>query len=481
MDDILKRICLRREQEYRNLTASFGSPIPPRRLRPVVPFLSSPGAILEVKRSSPSKGVINAALDPVAQAQAYRSSGAGQISILTERDHFGGSLDDLIAVGEAVDDVALLRKDFIQHVDEIEVSYRAGADAVLLICAVLDTRTLQECADACEQYGIVPLIEVRDEEDVQKLNSIRCPSKIAGVNSRDLSTFRIDPLKPAQLFDALSCEAVYESGVHHPGMCTYARSLGYRGVLIGEAVSRDLSLAHSFVTAAAGGGDALQGSFWKRIARRMPSHRPLVKICGLTGTSDAEAAIREGADLLGAVCAESAREVSEDAARAIRRTIEALPGQEKPLFIAVVTGAEGRGFALAERLYREGVFDGLQYHGVKRSDSSLPVGYHAVRLKDADSVASVLSMMKSGEPRVLVDSYLNGVAGGTGVQVSEALLAPLAEEGPLWLAGGLSPDNIRQVLGRYDVALVDASSSLELYPGRKDGEKVKKFMQECGR
>jgi len=480
MDDILVRICEKRERDYRRFTKTFGSVLPGTRRRPLVPFLSSPGAILEIKRSSPSKGVINEDLDPVTRAFSYRSSGAKQISILTERNFFGGSLDDLIAVGDAIDDVALLRKDFIQHVDEIEVSYRAGADAVLLICAVLDTSTLQECADACTQYGITPLIEVRDEGDVEKLNTIRCPSMIAGVNSRDLSTFAIDPMRPAQLFDSLPCKAVYESGIHHRGMCTYARSLGFTGVLIGEAVSRDCSKAFEYVSACAGEADYRQGAFWKRMALRTVE-RPLVKICGLTCSSDAMDAVQEGADLLGAVCAESVRSVSEDAARQIRMTIDESPAVKKPLFIAVVTETQGRWFALAQRLYNEGVFDGLQYHGVRRSDSSLPVGYHAVRVKDQDSAATVLSMMREGEPRILIDGYLEGMAGGTGIQVDGALLDALADAGPLWVAGGLSPDNVRQLLKSYDVDLVDASSALELRPGKKDVESVKKFIQECRR
>lgn len=480
MDDILVHICEKRERDYRRLTKTFGAAIPVQRRRPLVPFLSSPGAILEIKRSSPSKGLINADIDPVSRASSYRSSGAKQISILTERNFFGGSLDDLIAVGDAIDDVALLRKDFIQHADEIEVSYLAGADAVLLICAVLDTDTLQECADACAAYGLAPLIEVRDDEDVQKLNSIHCPSMIAGVNSRDLSTFAIDPMRPALLFDSLPCKAVYESGIDHRGMCTYARSLGFAGVLIGEAVSRDCSRAFEYVAACAEEADYRQGAFWRRMAR-LTLKRPLVKICGLTSSADALVAIQEGADLLGAVCAESVREIDETTARQIRKTIDESPAVKKPLYIAVVTETQGPRFALAQRLYHQGVFDGLQYHGVRRSDSSLPVGYHAVRVKDQASVATVRSMMREGEPRILIDGYLKGMAGGTGTQIHEALLESLADEGPLWVAGGLSPESVRQLLSGYDVEFVDASSALEQRPGKKDVELVKKFIQECRR
>ncbi len=478
MDDILVKICSRREKDYKEKGKEFGCSIPAERMRPVVPFLASPGAILEIKRSSPSKGMINADLDPVSRAASYRASGAKQISILTENNYFGGSLDDLIAVGGSIDDVALLRKDFIQHPEEIEVSYRAGADAVLLICAVLDSDTLQACADECSRFGITPLIEVRDIEDVHKLNNVVCETKIAGINSRNLSTFHIDPLRPARLFSALQSPAVYESGIHHPGMCTYARSLGFRGVLIGESVSRDEAKAPAFVNACAEEGDTRQGDFWKRIAT-LRVHRPLIKICGLTNAEDAEAAVTAGADLLGAVFAKSEREADEASARKIRETIDSYPSEHRPLFIGVVTETEGGRFSLAEKLYEEGVLDALQYHEVKRSSSSFPPGYHALRLKDQKSVANVREMMRQGEPRVLVDGFKKGMAGGSGVQVESDLLDALGEDHLLWLAGGLSKETVGALLKRYQVELADASSSLEVFPGKKDHDKVRKFIQEC--
>ncbi len=477
MDDILIRICTLREQDYRRKGKEFGCTVPSARRRPLVPFLSSPGAILEIKRSSPSKGVINSSLDPVRKGLSYRKAGAKQISVLTEGNFFGGSLDDLIAVGDALDDVALLRKDFIQHPDEVEVSYRAGADAVLLICAVLDEQTLQSCVNECTGLGLVPLIEVRDEADVQKVNKVSCKSMIVGINSRNLSTFRIDLLRPARLLPLLTCDAVYESGIHHPRMCTYARSLGFRGVLIGESVSRDESIAQSFVKACASEPDAAQGDFWKKIAVR--KHSPLVKICGITRTEDAECAVKAGADLLGFVFAESRREADEKTAGEIRTLLDTVSHEERPLLIGVITETEGKRFTLAQRLYREGILDALQYHGVRRDSSTLPPGYHAVRLRDHESIAEVQRLMKEGEPRVLIDGYRDGEQGGTGEQVKGELLDIVSEEGPLWLAGGLSVDTVAKIIAEYDVELVDASSSLEESAGKKNPKLVTRFIQEC--
>ena len=330
MDDILLKICERREKDYQSQGKEFGCRVPLKRNRPIVPFLASPGAILEIKRSSPSKGMINEALDPVQRALSYREAGAKQISILTEHHFFNGSLKDLIEVGNVVDDVALLRKDFIQHVDEIDISYRAGADAVLLICAILDTTTLQKCADECMRLHIIPLIEVRNEDDIEKVNSLLCDTKVVGINSRDLSTFTINPLRPARLISLITGKAVYESGIVHPDMCIYARSLGFSGVLIGEAVSRDVSMARTYIQTCASAGPSIQGEFWKKIAKKL-TRIPLVKVCGITSLEDASHALSLQVDLMGFVLAPSTRRADESVVRECRDMINRIEREKKDL------------------------------------------------------------------------------------------------------------------------------------------------------
>ena len=155
MNDILTEIIEKRRADIEKLGPDFGTALPQKRSRPVHPFLKDRGVILEVKRASPSKGDISPDLDSYQTALSYSKSGARAISCLTEQNYFKGSLSDLMNVCLAVDDFesethspapAVLRKDFLLSPDEIEISYRAGADAVLLIARILDCETFLEMA-----------------------------------------------------------------------------------------------------------------------------------------------------------------------------------------------------------------------------------------------------------------------------------------------------------------------------------------------
>ena len=236
MSDILDEIVALRRDDYARLGSSFGSAVPTHRTRPVVPFMAAPGTILEIKRASPSKGNIANDLDAVQTALAYERAGTANVSVLTEMNFFKGSLDDLVAASTACPGIAFLRKDFILYDDEIEVSYRSGADAVLLIARILDRDALVRLAAKVRSFGMTPFIEVREPGDVAKLEAARKAGiTVAGVNARDLATFRIDPLVPATLRTSLPCKTVFESGASTPGACRFARQLGFDGILIGEA------------------------------------------------------------------------------------------------------------------------------------------------------------------------------------------------------------------------------------------------------
>ena len=142
MKNILKEICDRRIADMEKLGFSYGHEFPAERTRPVVPFLPQPGTILEVKRASPSKGDIAPDLDSVQTAERYIQSGTSAISVLTEENYFKGTLEDLKKVASLADSlgnkVAVLRKDFLLEPEEIEIAYRCGADAVLLIARILE-------------------------------------------------------------------------------------------------------------------------------------------------------------------------------------------------------------------------------------------------------------------------------------------------------------------------------------------------------
>lgn len=199
--------------------------------------LRSPGVhvIAEVKRRSPSKGSLAAIDDPAALARAYETGGASVISVLTERHHFGGSLEDLAAVRAAVD-VPLLRKDFILTSYQLWEARAAGADLVLLLAVALDQHALVCLVERAQSIGLTPLVECHDEDEVDR--AIVAGADVIGVNARDLTTLEIDRSVFARLAPRIPDRIVKiaESGVRGPhDVFAYARD-GAGAVLVGEAL-----------------------------------------------------------------------------------------------------------------------------------------------------------------------------------------------------------------------------------------------------
>ncbi|MBR1744491.1 MAG: indole-3-glycerol-phosphate synthase, partial [Fibrobacter sp.] len=261
-EDILSKIVRMRREDIERLGLNFGIEIPEKRRRGHIEFLGTPGAILEVKRASPSKGDIAPDLDPVGLASTYADAHAQAVSVLTEGNFFKGTLRDLIAVADSMEErakkglhaCAVLRKDFLLYEDEIDIAYRCGADAVLLIARILDDGQLIKMAKRAQGLGIQAFVEVREKDDFRKLDVVlealgadAAKTIVAGVNSRDLATFHTDPLVPAAVRSKLPAKAVFESGILSAGDAAYARNLGFTGILVGEAVAKNPPLAKEVV------------------------------------------------------------------------------------------------------------------------------------------------------------------------------------------------------------------------------------------
>lgn len=484
MHDILDEIIMHREEDYQRLGPTFGTFVPRHRMRPLVPFLAEPGVVLEIKRASPSRGSIAMDLDPVTMLRRYESAGARNVSVLTEQHYFKGSLEDLMEVGIATYQSALLRKDFIRHEDEIEVSYRAGADAVLLIARILETSQLRSLATLCRHFGMTALVEIRGRKDLEKLAMLLEDGPVvAGVNSRDLSTFRIDPLVPAAFRDLIPCKAIFESGAMHPGMCTYARRLGYEGILIGESVARHPETAGQFVDSFASAKPDRVGEFWKTMGQRVMGKqtKPLVKICGLTRQEDALHAASLGADVLGFVFASSSPRC---ATPEMVRQVSKLMAQQSPLLVAVVTETTSNEAIQAFELAQQGVIDAIQYHGsTVQTDlaflDTFSVGrYGAIGLETEKDLEQCNTLLASGEPRVLLDAKIAGKSGGTGHTIADPLVQRMKEHVPLWLAGGIGADTVRSIIDQYEPELIDVSSKLESSLAHKDHQLMEKLFQE---
>lgn len=193
--------------------------------------------IAEIKRRSPSKGVIREQFNPVSIARNYKANGARAISILTEQDFFGGSLDDLREVSTTIN-LPLLRKDFIFDEYQILEAADAGADAILLIAAMLESSQMSELLSCARELELDVLVEVHD---ARELDAVLCHDvKLLGVNNRDLRTFATDlstSIKLARLLPS-SLTLVSESGIRTRDDIRRLEEAGFHAVLIGEELMR---------------------------------------------------------------------------------------------------------------------------------------------------------------------------------------------------------------------------------------------------
>jgi indole-3-glycerol phosphate synthase len=193
--------------------------------------------IAEFKRRSPSRGVIRPHFDLAEIHRAYESGGADAYSVLTEEDHFGGSLDDLKALREMTE-VPLLRKDFLFDPYQIYESRAAGADALLLIVAALENRQLGELIALSRALSMEALVEVHSEAELGR--AMECGAGIVGINNRDLHSFKVDISVSLKLARSLPghLTGVSESGISGPGDISRLQSAGIRAFLIGEHLMR---------------------------------------------------------------------------------------------------------------------------------------------------------------------------------------------------------------------------------------------------
>ena len=232
MKNVIAEIVERRKKDIAERGYTFGFDIPEKRTRPVNPFMAEKGVILEVKRASPSKGDIAPDLNSAETARRYRECGASAISCLTEENYFKGSLQDLINVCNEVQDVAVLRKDFLIDEEEIDIAYRCGADAVLLISGMLTLEKMLSMTKRCKDLGIRALVEVRTLEDAEKVLEVKKfyeDTIVCGVNSRNLKDFTIDLLVPAMLKKKLGGKVIFESGITTPEAASKIASMGFTG------------------------------------------------------------------------------------------------------------------------------------------------------------------------------------------------------------------------------------------------------------
>lgn len=431
--------------------------------------LTRPGlvnVIGEFKRRSPSRGIIREDLGPAQVAQAYEVAGAAALSVLTEEQFFGGSVEDLQEARQATL-LPTLRKDFVVDPYQVWESLDIGADAVLLIVAALDDATLALLWAAVRDAKLEAIFEVHDADDLER--ALRLEPRIVGVNNRNLRTLTVDLQTSFDLVERIpdGMVAVAESGLRGPGEIRRLRDAGFDAFLVGE----HLMLAEDPGSALE---HLLEGSAVPRASSARGSGRISVKICGITTVEDGRLAVAAGADAVGFVFwPKSPRAVLPSTARLIAAAL--------PPFVLRVGVFVDASPEEMRRVADEVGLDVVQLHGdeppeavslaPRRAIKAVRVG-PGFRPEDALRYAG-----RAGA--LLLDTRADGLdtPGGTGRTFDWSLVRPVREGTPfLVLAGGLTPDNVGEAIAAVRPDAVDVSSGVESSPGRKDPAKVRAFV-----
>src|SRR5437588_1079959 len=387
--------------------------------------------IAEVKRASPSKGLLAPHLDPVELARSYEANGAAAISVLTEPHFFLGSPEYLTAIKQAVN-IPVLRKDFIMDEYQVFEARAWGADAILLICAILDDRQLRHLLKAAHDQGMHCLVEVHNAGETRR--AVEAGAVVIGINSRDLVTFDLNPSLIRELRQLIPADRVVvaESGIHTAADARRLARYDVQAMLVGESLVKSNDVATQMRSLLQGANESVQ-----------------VKICGLRTQEHLNAAIDTGADMLGFVFYEpSHRYLAPQQAQALWASpINREPAdQSLPDLVGVFVNKDA-GFIndVAEQIGLHFV----QLHGHESPEFCQQIKRPVLKALHLHTHADK-GMIKAYQEttwRILLDTPTPAWA-GTGVTHDWSLARNVATELPIMLAGGLTPENVTEAISQ---------------------------------
>ena len=422
--------------------------------------------ICEVKKASPSKGIIAEHFPYLDIAKEYEVAGAAAISVLTEPDFFKGDKKYLQEIASTVK-IPVLRKDFI--IDEYQI-YQAkvwGASAILLICACLDVPTLTKFRELADSLGLSSLVEAHDEHEVQM--AIDCGARIIGVNNRNLKDFTVDVQNSVRLRNLVQDDVIFvsESGLETPEDIQVLRDNNIGVALMGETFMRSPNKVEKLAY--------LYGPTY---------YTPKVKMCGISKVETIPAVVEAKPDYMGLVFAPSKRQVTVDQAKTL---VEELHKQYTKRYN---NGAEQSnndeiktvGVFVNETLDNlvsiatEANLDVVQLHGDEdeafiqslKERTNVEV-WKAVQIR---SSADAEVWIDSSADMLLFDAYHKDERGGTGEVFDWSCLDEF--ERPFMLAGGIDSTNVARAIRTVRPYGIDISSGIET-DGVKDDEKITAF------
>ena len=422
--------------------------------------------ICEVKKASPSKGIIAEHFPYLEIAKEYEVAGAAAISVLTEPDFFKGDKKYLQEIASTVK-IPVLRKDFI--IDEYQI-YQAkvwGASAILLICACLDVPTLTKFRELADSLGLSSLVEAHDEHEVQM--AIDCGARIIGVNNRNLKDFTVDVQNSVRLRNLVQDDVIFvsESGLETPEDIQVLRDNNIGVALMGETFMRSPNKVEKLAY--------LYGPTY---------YTPKVKMCGISKVETIPAVVDVKPDYMGLVFAPSKRQVTVEQAKTLAEELH------KQYAVRYNSGADQSD---TDEIKTVGVFvnetldnlvtiaekvhlDAVQLHGDEdetfiqslKECTNVEV-WKAVQIRSA---ADAEKWIDSSADMLLFDAYHKDERGGTGEVFDWSCLDEF--ERPFMLAGGIDSTNVARAIRTVRPYGIDISSGIET-EGVKDNEKMKAF------
>ena len=422
--------------------------------------------ICEVKKASPSKGIIAEHFPYLDIAKEYEVAGAAAISVLTEPDFFKGDKKYLQEIAGTVK-IPVLRKDFI--IDEYQI-YQAkvwGASAILLICACLDVPTLTKFRELADSLGLSSLVEAHDEQEVQM--AIDCGARIIGVNNRNLKDFTVDVQNSVRLRNLVQDDVIFvsESGLETPEDIQVLRDNNIGVALMGETFMRSPNKVEKLAY--------LYGPTY---------YTPKVKMCGISKVETIPAIVDAKPDYMGLVFAPSKRQVTVDQAKILVEELHrgyakkygSDTEHDKNGTIKTVGVFVNETVENLVTIANEANLDAVQLHGDEdeafiqslKERTNVEV-WKAVQIRSA---ADVEKWIDSSADMLLFDAYHKDERGGTGEVFDWSSLD--AFERPFMLAGGIDSTNVARAIRTVRPYGIDISSGIETN-GVKDDEKITAF------
>ena len=422
--------------------------------------------ICEVKKASPSKGIIAEHFPYLDIAKEYEVAGAAAISVLTEPDFFKGDKKYLQEIASTVK-IPVLRKDFI--IDEYQI-YQAkvwGASAILLICACLDVPTLTKFRELADSLGLSSLVEAHDEQEVQM--AIDCGARIIGVNNRNLKDFTVDVQNSVRLRNLVQDDVIFvsESGLETPEDIQVLRDNNIGVALMGETFMRSPNKVEKLAY--------LYGPTY---------YTPKVKMCGISKVETIPAIVDAKPDYMGLVFAPSKRQVTVDQAKILVEELHrgyakkygSDTEHDKNGTIKTVGVFVNETVENLVTIANEANLDAVQLHGDEdeafiqslKERTNVEV-WKAIQIRTA---ADTEKWIDSSADMLLFDAYHKDERGGTGEVFDWSSLD--AFERPFMLAGGIDSTNVARAIRTVRPYGIDISSGIETN-GMKDDKKITAF------